>query len=249
MVGHTELHFHLLPGVDDGPATMEATLQLARAAATEGTRTIVATPHVQETLVTDVRSLPPRVAQVKEALRGAGIPIRVLCGGELAPSMVWRLSPEELDVIAHGPSGRRWLLLEAPLTGLDQEFCAAAAQLRGQGFAILIAHPERALPSSPAGWQIIEAELAAGSALQINAWSVAGVYGEGVREHAVRAAKAASLVALASDAHGPGRPPALRQGLAALAAAGLTEPERFASYNPMVLLERGLPVRAGVAAV
>jgi protein-tyrosine phosphatase len=248
VVGHTELHFHLLPGVDDGPETLEASIELARAAAAQGTRTIVATPHVMETLVTDVRSLPPLVAQVGGALRGAGIPIRVLCGGELAHPMVARLSHEELDLIAHGPPGRRWLLLEAPLTGLDQGFASAAAELRAKGFAALIAHPERALPDSPAGWEIIDAELAAGSGLQVNAWSLAGVYGERVREHAIRAAKATPIVALASDAHGPARPPALHQGFAALAAAGIPEPERFASFNPIVLLGRGLPIRPGVAA-
>jgi hypothetical protein len=67
-----------------------------------------------------------------------------------------------------------------------------------------------------------------------------------VREHAIRAAKSIALVALASDAHGPTRPPSLRQGLAALAAEGITEPERFAAFNPALLLERGLPIRAGV---
>ena len=248
MVGYTELHFHLLPGIDDGPATMEASLDLARVAAAEGTRTIVATPHVQETVFTDVRTLPARVAQVRAALRTADIPIRLVCGGELAHSMVPRLSPDELDGIAHGPPGRRWLLLEAPLIGLDDEFTRSAAQLRAQGFAALIAHPERALLGSPGGWQVIERELAAGSGLQINAWSLMGFYGEAVREYAMRAAKATSIVALASDAHGPARPPALRQGLAALAAAGIREPERFASFNPMVLLERGLSTRTSVAA-
>jgi protein-tyrosine phosphatase len=243
VVGHTELHFHLLPGVDDGPATMEESLALARAAVADGTHTIVTTPHVQESLVTDVAQLPERVALLRAALRRAGIPIRVLCGGELAHSMVPRLARSELDLIAHGPRGRRWLLLEAPFQGLDEEFSSAAARLRAQGFSVVIAHPERALPYSPRGWQIIADELAAGSGLQINAWSVAGAYGETVREHAIRAARSSSLVALASDAHGATRPPALHQGLAALASAGIAEPERLAGYTPAALLERGLPLR------
>jgi protein-tyrosine phosphatase len=247
-VTYTELHFHLLPGVDDGPATMEASVELARAAAAEGTRTIVVTPHVMETLITDVRSLPPRVAEVQNVLRREGVPIRVVCGGELAHTMVPRLSPDELEVIAHGPPGRRWLLLEAPLEGLDDDFARAAARLRAAGFAAVIAHPERALPQSRAGWKIIEQELAAGCGLQINAWSVAGRYGEPVREYALRSARATSVVALSSDAHGVARPPALRQGLAALAAHGIREPERFASFTPLVLLERGLPIRAGAVA-
>ncbi|MGA3363301.1 MAG: CpsB/CapC family capsule biosynthesis tyrosine phosphatase, partial [Solirubrobacteraceae bacterium] len=41
-----DLHCHVLPGIDDGPATWEESLLLARTAAGAGTRTIVATPHV-----------------------------------------------------------------------------------------------------------------------------------------------------------------------------------------------------------
>ena len=38
---YADLHFHLLPGVDDGPADMDASLELARAAVAEGTGTVV----------------------------------------------------------------------------------------------------------------------------------------------------------------------------------------------------------------
>jgi protein-tyrosine phosphatase len=247
-VGYCELHFHLLPGVDDGPRTMDEALALARMAAAQGTRTIVATPHILRKVPIDVGSLPRRVAHVQEALRDAGIPIRVLCGGELAHTMVARLSQDELDVIAHGPPGRRWVLLEAPLTGLDEEFVSAAAQLRARGLDAVIAHPERALPHSTAGWEIIENELAAGAGLQINAWSLAGQYGPRVQEDALRAATATSMVALASDAHGTTRPPSLQQGLAALRRAGIAEPTRFTSLNPMTWLEYGLPTGKRAAA-
>ena len=35
-----DLHCHVLPGIDDGPETIEGSLELARAAAAAGTRTI-----------------------------------------------------------------------------------------------------------------------------------------------------------------------------------------------------------------
>jgi tyrosine-protein phosphatase YwqE len=41
-----ELHSHLLPGVDDGPRSVEESVALAVAAVSEGTGTLVATPHV-----------------------------------------------------------------------------------------------------------------------------------------------------------------------------------------------------------
>src|SRR5205085_3459735 len=42
--GRADIHFHLLPGIDDGPVTIDESLDLAVHAALEGTRTIVATP-------------------------------------------------------------------------------------------------------------------------------------------------------------------------------------------------------------
>lgn len=243
-MGYTELHFHLLPGIDDGPGTMTESVDLARAAAAEGTRTIVATPHVHEQFVTDPTTLPARVEAVAEALHRARVPIEVICGGEVDVRMVSRLSDEQLEVIAHGPAGHRWVLLEAPLTGVSEEFAAAATELRARGFAAVIAHPERSLVRARTGWRIIEAEVAAGSALQVNAWSVAGMYGDRVRLHALQVIGYGAVSALASDAHGRERLPALRMGLRTLAAVGVDRPERLAADIPRLLLEEGLSIPA-----
>lgn len=73
-----EIHFHLLPGVDDGPISLQASVELARIAATEGTRTIVATPHVNAYYRTDISTLPERRREVVERLRRERLPIEVL---------------------------------------------------------------------------------------------------------------------------------------------------------------------------
>ena len=41
-----DLHFHCLPGIDDGPDSWDEAVALCRQAAAEGTTSIVATPHV-----------------------------------------------------------------------------------------------------------------------------------------------------------------------------------------------------------
>jgi protein-tyrosine phosphatase len=205
-----EIHFHLLPGLDDGPPSIEASVELARAAAAEGTRTIVATPHVHRFYPIDVSSLPERVRHVAGRLRAERIPVEVLCGGELAPEMVARLTQPELELIAQGPPDNRWLLLEAPFSGLDDAFAAAADELRVRGFGVVVAHPERSLRNLQSDWRVLEHELRAGSAIQLTAWSLAGLYGERARAYALRLLHAAPLVAVASDAHGPERMPSLR---------------------------------------
>lgn len=241
-MSYAELHFHLLPGIDDGPSSMDESIELAAAAAAEGTGTIVTTPHVHPQFVTDPSSLPERVREVAATLAARRIRIDIRCGGELAQEMVPRLSQRELETIAHGPAGRRWLLLEAPLDGIDRAYTAAADELRERGFAVVVAHPERALRWSDAGWETLEHELATGSVVQINAWSIAGLYGELVRATALWLVRTAPKAVIASDAHGGSRMPALGLGLDALAAARVPDPERMLDAVPHGLLEHGLAV-------
>jgi protein-tyrosine phosphatase len=240
----SEIHFHLLPGVDDGPSSMEETVELARMAVADGTRRIVATPHVNGLFATDVSRLPDEVRMVTERLRRERLGVRVQCGGELAPEMVGRLSEAELKSIAQGPAGKQWLLLEPPLTGFDGAFAAAADELRGRGFGIVVAHPERSLGVGQSEWQLLEREIRAGSGIQLTAWSFAGLHGERARANAIRLLRAAPLVAVASDAHGLQRPPSLRLALDALTGLGERNPRRLIAEVPQTLLQRGLPARS-----
>lgn len=240
---YAELHFHLLPGIDDGPSSMEESMALAAAASAEGTRLIVATPHVHPMFQTDVSTLPERVDEVRARLAARRIPIEVVCGAEVAHDMVGGLSAAELEVVSHGPAGRRWLLLEAPLTGLTDAYSLAADEVRARGYAVVVAHPERALGRAEEGWRAVDHELAAGSALQINAWSVAGLYGERMRTNALALLHRARHAAIASDAHGGERMPALTLALDALTAARIPDPRRLMGSAPYRLLESGLSAR------
>ncbi len=47
MTGLVDIHSHILPGIDDGPKTVEASLEMARAAVAAGVGTLVATPHLR----------------------------------------------------------------------------------------------------------------------------------------------------------------------------------------------------------
>src|SRR5262249_60295357 len=126
--GRAEIPFPLLPGVDAGPPTLGDALRLAAEAVRDGSATVVATPHVHPDHVTDVAELRDRVRHLKEALARDGLPLSVAPGGELAHTMVGRLSQDDLESIAQGPRGHRWLLLEAPFSGITPDVNAAAAE-------------------------------------------------------------------------------------------------------------------------
>jgi protein-tyrosine phosphatase len=240
-MNRNDLHFHVLPGVDDGPADLAASLALAADAAADGTAVVVATPHVRTGHVTDVSELPDRVAELQLALVRERIPLQLRVGGELGHNMVGRLSQEELETIAQGPPGARWILLEAPFPGFGPGFHDAAWELRDRGFGVVIAHPERAarLDEDLAS---IRHETIGGSALQVNVWSIAGRHGEEAREVALRLVREGLATVVASDAHADWRRPLLSRALADLERAGVDrmKARALAVTGPRRLLEAGL---------
>jgi protein-tyrosine phosphatase len=242
-MNYTDIHFHLLPGIDDGPATPDESVALAAAAVAEGTSTVVATPHVRSDFFTAVHELPERIMELEERLAGEGIDLKILRGGELGHDMVGRLAQPDLELIAHGPPGGRWLLVESPFGGFGDWFTAATDELRARGFQVVVAHPERAPDEDGARWRALRHELASGSMLQVNAWSLAGRHGTEAQAVARRLVRDGRCQLIGSDAHGGRRAPALLLGMAAAMEAGLTrqDAERLVRSNPARLLERGVP--------
>jgi protein-tyrosine phosphatase len=234
----TELHFHLLPGVDDGPKSMEESLELARLAVADGTDTITVTPHARDI---DVLTVPERVAELRAALERAAIPLRVIEGVELAQDDVGRLTPDELEIAAQGPAGNRWVLLEAPLFLESPGLLAAAGELQARGYGLLIGHPERC-PSLMADGGGLEELVQQGARLQINGSSLTGRHGEDARRWALALAADGRAAVIASDAHRPSRGPVLGESVAILADAGVDRAaaERMTSATPRAFLDAGL---------
>jgi protein-tyrosine phosphatase len=247
---HVDLHFHLLPGVDDGPADLAASLALAEAALAAGTAAVVATPHVRTDLgCTDAREIHARVHELRAALAAAGVGLEVRCGGELGHEMAYLLRQNELELLAQGPAGARWLLVETPFDGIGEDFHAATDELRARGFGVLVAHPERSADASLDGAAGLRREIASGSCAQLNALSLTGGHGEEARRSAWELLADGLVAVVASDAHGPSRPPALRLAETALREGGLAPATASAlvAEGPRELLARGMHPLAAAA--
>src|SRR5271155_5988415 len=100
-----DLHCHVLPGIDDGPETIEGSIALARAAAAAGTRTIVATPHVNARYHNDAATIARLTAELNRSLQAEGVPVNVLAGAEIAITSVVEIDPPQLDGLALGGGG------------------------------------------------------------------------------------------------------------------------------------------------
>ena len=71
-----DLHCHLLPGIDDGPADLGGTLAMAQQHVKAGVEVVAATPHVAWDMPNDAATIDLRLADVHAALAAAEIPLR-----------------------------------------------------------------------------------------------------------------------------------------------------------------------------
>jgi len=200
-----DLHAHVLPGLDDGPPTLAAALEQARAAVARGARTIVATPHVDHTFGLGPERIHAEVEALVEALAREEIPLEVRPGGEISLARVAELDDGFLRGVALG--GSPWLLLEVPFSPRADDLEPLVADLQARGHRVLLGHPERsaALQRDPAPLARL---VAAGALAQVTAGSLAGAFGELVRRFALSLVREGLVQVAASDTHDArARPP------------------------------------------
>jgi protein-tyrosine phosphatase len=209
-----DLHSHILPAVDDGPRTLDGSLELARAAVADGTRTILATPHVNDDPRIGPELVAERLEQLRPALAEAEIPLEVLPGGEIA---IWRLVDlDDAALRALALGGGPYVLVESPFSPVVGDFEPMVLDLHARGHRVLLAHPERcpAFQRDPAR---LERLADAGVLVQITAGSMVGAFGSTVRRFTAGLLRDGLAHVVASDAHDAvKRPPGLTAGFAAL---------------------------------
>jgi protein-tyrosine phosphatase len=215
-----DLHCHVLPGIDDGPATIEGSVALARAAAVAGTHVLVATPHVSARYSNDAATIGRLVGEVNSRLEAEGVPVEVRRGAEIAITRVGELAPSELSSLGLG--GGPWLLLEPPFMRAFTRLGPILLDLQRRGYRVVLAHPERC-PVFHRDPGLLETLVEAGLLTSVTAGSLVGAFGRDVRRFALQLVRAGLVYNVASDAHDHGhRPPGMasqleRVGLAPLA--------------------------------
>jgi protein-tyrosine phosphatase len=233
-----DTHCHILPGVDDGPATLNDTLALCRVLVRDGITTVIATPHQLGRFesVTSCAAVREAVAQLQATLEARRMPIRVVAGGEV------RLDPRIPQLLAHDQiltlaDGRKYLLLELP-TAVSLAPDAVLPHLAGTGVTVVLAHSERyaSMVSDP---DSAEAWVAGGAALQVNAGGLVGAFGEASQAAAVHWIERGWVSLIATDAHSVGtRRPRMTEAAEFLAGRfGQDIAKRLCFENPQRILE------------
>ncbi len=202
-----DIHAHILPGVDDGPRSLDDAIQMLRLAEKDGIKSIIATPHAHHS---NPREIPERVEQLHAAAVQSGLAIAILSGSEvrIAPDLVERLQSGELITL----NDTSYVLIELYLhhQWRDSTVKRVICRLMNAGLTPILAHPER-YPYLRENPSFIDELVGSGVFMQINAPSLSGYHGADAQRFAWRLIERGSVHLIASDAHNARwRPPLLR---------------------------------------
>jgi len=235
-----DLHCHVLPGIDDGPETIEGSLALARAALAAGTSTLVATPHVSWRYRNTPDIIERAAEQLRARLSDEEIGLELLTGAEIAMTRVGELGEDELTELRLG--GGAWLLIEPPFTPVATGLHEIVLGLQERGHRVLLAHPERC-PTIHRDPGLLESLVAAGVLTSVTAGSLAGHFGEHVRRFALSLFERGLVHNVASDAHDHvNRAPGMAQEIEHAGLGALTD--WLTAAVPAAILEGAGPVPA-----
>lgn len=213
-----DIHVHILPGIDDGPRSLEDSLEMARLAREDGITTMVATPHLFRHRMVDPETfnspdtIRQAVAALNQELAAAGIDLTILPGCEIP------LFPEILRFIDEGRvltmnDTQRYICLEMPDTVIPPATEEICFQLSSRGLTPIITHPER----NPVFYEMpqkLRRLISLGCLAQITSRSLTGGFGWRVSRFTKKLVREGLVQLMATDAHSvEHRPPLMGKAL------------------------------------
>jgi len=243
-----DIHAHILPGLDDGPATIEESLEMARMAARDGTEVIVATPHYTDIELKHkpngiIRELADTInaALRSEYARRNTPSVRIFTG------MVHRLDASLPDLVDSENvitlNRTRFLLVEPPFSRLPKYVEEVISRLLTQRLVPVLAHPERNMEfqRNPKRLQVLVRE---GVIVQLAAGSLTGENGATSRRAAEQFIRLGITHVVSSEMHNERTPrsPILSEAFDIVSdLVGEEEAIDLFETNPNMILEGRLP--------
>ncbi len=201
-VGRIDLHSHLLPGVDDGCVSVEASLACVTQLKAHGYVGSVCTPHVWADLYPD--NTPARIARwvdrLRDRLASDGIDYHLWSGGEvrLFDGIISWLKVHGVPTLA----GSDCVLLDFWENSWPRYVDDTFRWLLDEGYTPVLAHPER-LPCPGDLADRLDDLAAMGVMLQGNFKPVTGEEGVAAMTLARRLLDEDRYAFMALDMHGP----------------------------------------------
>jgi protein-tyrosine phosphatase len=232
-----DLHSHILHSVDDGAASLEASLAMAAMAVEDGISVMACTPHFMPGLYdNETNDIRARVAALNTALMERDIDLALVVGADahMRPDMIDALRGNRILTL----HDTRYFLFEPPHTTMPKQMDEVLFNIQMTGYVPILTHPER-YKWIEQNYEVFRALAASGVWMQITAGSLTGRFGSRAKYWAQRMLADGLVTILATDAHDTrARPPLLREAYeAAVAEVGQDEADNLVMHRPACVLE------------
>lgn len=195
---NTDIHCHVVPGIDDGAKTPESAADLIERMQAWGIERIIASPHVtQETFENDRNTIGPALESLQAELSKRGNGIEVLNSAEYRIDELFLQRLEDNDIM---PYPNDYILIENSFLQEPWNLDQLVFDLQVRGLRPILAHPERYTyyHYRPERYRQL---CKAGLALQINLLSLAGCYGTAEQKIARMLIKESLVSFIGTDLH------------------------------------------------
>jgi protein-tyrosine phosphatase len=197
----TDIHSHLLPGVDDGVSTQEDVMECLHQLATWGIKHVVTTPHVSRDIYPNSRAtLLAGQAALRKMIYIHRIPITIEVAAEYLLDDLFMDLLDTNELLTFGTE--RFLLVEIGWGSPPPSLLALLFQLQIKGYQPVLAHPER-YRYYHTNLKALEELRNHGCLFQVNWGSLTGRYGPAVKAQAHRIMKNNWTDFIGSDLHKP----------------------------------------------
>ena len=234
-----DLHSHILPDLDDGASNLDEALEMVRRAAAAGTKYITATPHyIEGTYQNQRRKILDKLEILKKRVEIEGIDITLIPGSEvmIIPELPQLVEKGEILTIN---DANQYLLFELPFMEIPSYTEQVIFELQLKGITPIIAHPERnrKIAADP---EVLRNLILKEVLVQVNAGSLAGLYGQDIKSTAEKMVQHKLVHFLGSDAHSlSGNPTNLNEAVSIL--NKLTDPKEAQN----IILDNGEKLMVG----
>lgn len=194
-----DIHCHILPGLDDGAQNLNDSLDMARAAVSNGIHKVVATPHHKTSRYNNPKSaIVEKVNELNELLQENQVPLEVLLGQgvRVFGDFVEDFKNEQILTV----NLQNYVLVELPSNHVPSYTEQLFYDIQMNGLTPIIVHPER-------NSQIVEQPdklfnlIEKGALSQITASSITGDLGKKIQKFSFRLIDANLTHFIATDAH------------------------------------------------
>jgi protein-tyrosine phosphatase len=179
---HTDMHSHLLPGIDDGAPDVETSIRLIKGMMDLGYKKFITTPHIYPDLYPNTRATIEQAhAVLTERLKQEQMEVDIKAAAEyfIDEEFPDRIERKEPLLTIH----KNWVLVEVSFVSPPPDLNETIFKLIVAGYQPVLAHPER-YSFYQHKKEIFYSFKDQGCMLQVNLLSLLGYYGKSAQETA-----------------------------------------------------------------